>query len=165
MSSRSHRSVRRDRPTITEAIAPPSTASISTGVPTMSNSSPGSGTRPRAAATYAPTVSSSAAPCFPDQRRGLIEAHRAGKREAVRRRGESAEPASDLNSSATPPRSSRDNVFERDQPDNLSLPSDDERLMTPPLAEKRQQAIGRHRLGNVTMGRSSDATVNGPACT
>ena len=49
-----------------------------------------------------------------------------------------------MNSSATPPSSSADDVLERDQADDLPVGVDDERLVAAALAQEGQQPIGGH---------------------
>ena len=146
---------RRDRPF--------STASISTGAPRRSSSSPGSGTRPSRDVTSRRRCRPRSATRLDPEPARCSSGRTPGRRTrpSVRRSGRSRAL---LNSSATPPSSSPTHVLERDQADDRPARVHDQRLMAAPFAQERQQPIGRHRVRHAQDRPDQGASVHaGPS--
>ncbi len=147
---------RRAVPTMTDAMCPASTTSISTSSPSMLTCSPGSGKRPSAVDDVRRNCLGAAAPAA-DDRRCLIEPHRAGQHAPGRRAGGSARSCGDLELVGDAAEQLADDVLERDQSGDPPVVVFDQRLVAAALAQERQQAIGRHRLAHAN-DRAAAAT-------
>ena len=145
LARRTPSSSRRGGATMTDAILPFSTLSISTGSSQTSSRSPGSGIRPISRTMNSPTVKSSVGHAPSTQTRARSSGSSPGSRTrpSLSRSGSSRGA---LNSSGDAAEQLAEHVLERDHADHGSGRVHDERLVAAPLAQEPEQPIGRHRI-------------------
>ena len=128
--------------TMTDAIAPFSTLSISTGSSQTTSCSPGSGSRPASRATNSPTVSASVGHAAFDPDARALERQLAGKPDAAVATAAAGSSRGALNSSGTLPSSSPSTSSSVISPTTASVGVHDQRLVAAPLAQEREQTVG-----------------------